>query len=83
MSTGVAITLLSALVLLFAVLRAAQALRQEKGRDQRGSAPGKGYHEVDASYHSGGAGGGQDGRFRVPRDPQEYARMFIPKDRRD
>jgi hypothetical protein len=73
------IAILSALVLLVSVLKAAQTIRQDRGRDPRGSAPGTGYHVIDASYHSGGAGGGHSAEFRVPKDPQEYAQMFVPK----
>ena len=35
---------------------------------------------IDAHYHSGGAGGGHSTQYRVPKDPQAYARLFIPKD---
>jgi hypothetical protein len=75
------IAVLCGLVVLVAALRARQAVRHDR-HDRRGSAPGKGYHVIDASYHSGGGGGGQSAEFRVPRDPQEYARLFIPKDRK-
>jgi hypothetical protein len=47
------------------------------------ASPEKGYHEIDASYHSGGGGGGQSGSFRVPKDPQTYAKLFIPEDRKN
>ncbi len=71
---------LAALVLVFAVLKAAQTLRHEKSADRRGSAPGKGYHVIQANYHSGGGGGGHSAEFRVPKNPQEYSRLFVPKD---
>ena len=68
-------------IVILAVLRAWQAIRAERGT-QRGSAPGTGYHVIDASYHSGGGGGGQSYQFKVPRNPQEYARQFIPRGRK-
>jgi len=78
MDAWAGIALLSALVLLVAVLRGAQAMRHDT-LSKRGSDPGKGYHVIDASYHSGGSGGGHSAEFRVPKDPQEYARLFVPK----
>ncbi|KEJ97852.1 MULTISPECIES: hypothetical protein [Roseobacteraceae] len=75
------IIVLSGAVLLFAVLRAAQSIRHHKD-SERGSDPGTGYHEVEANYHSGGAGGGHSYSFKVPRDPQEYAKTFVPRNKR-
>lgn len=75
------IILICVLMLAVLALRAFYVLRGEKGA-RRGSPPGKGYHEIEANYFSGGGGGGQQGSFRVPRDPQEYARRFVPKNRR-
>ena len=79
--SGAIIGLLCALIVLVAGLRARQAVRHDP-HDRRGSDPGTGYHVIDASYHSGGGGGGHSAQYRVPRDPQEYARLFIPKDRK-
>lgn len=81
-TTGIAI--LCGLVLILVALRAAQSIRhdREKHGDGRGSAPGKGYHVIDSSYHSGGAGGGHSSEFRVPKDPQTYARLFVPHERK-
>ena len=76
------VVILSALILVFAVLRAWQAIRLDQ-YSSRGSEPGEGYHEIAASYHSGGGGGGQSGSFRVPKDPQTYAKLFIPEDRKN
>ncbi len=72
---------LGAAVLLLAVLRAAQSIRHNKHRE-RGSDPGTGYHEIEANYHSGGGGGGHSYTFKVPRDPQEYAKTFVPRNKR-
>jgi len=81
MSGGLLITILSGLVLLVAVLRAAQSIRQDRAQG-RGTLPDTGHSVIDASYSSGGAGGGDAMRYRIPRDPQTYAKLFIPKDRR-
>jgi len=75
------IIILVVLIIIVAGLRAAQSIRHTKGTE-RGSLPGKGHHIIEANYHSGGGGGGQSSQFRVPRDPQEYAKTFIPKDKR-
>ncbi len=74
------VVLLSALVLLVAVLRAAQSLRHARGTE-RGITPGSGDQILHADYSSGAGGGGHSGTYRVPRDPQEYARKFVPRGR--
>ncbi|MEM1078419.1 MAG: hypothetical protein AAGI09_07820 [Pseudomonadota bacterium] len=51
---------------------------EERNPPERGSAPGVGYTKIEANYHSGGPGGGHSTIIRVPRDPQEYARSFVP-----
>ncbi len=81
MSSFAFITIVSGLILLILGIRAFIVLRNERDAP-RGSKPGKGYHEIDASYWSGGGGGGQQGSFKVPKDPQEYARRFVPRNRR-
>jgi hypothetical protein len=79
MNSG-AILLLSALVVLVLVLRAAQSLRHTRGTE-RGSLPGHGHHVIRAEYMSGGGGGGHFASYEIPKDPQEYARRFVPRDR--
>lgn len=74
------VLLLSALVLLVAVLRAAQALRHTAGTE-RGTLPGSGDQIIHADYSSGAGGGGHSTTYRVPRDPQKYAQRFVPRDR--
>jgi hypothetical protein len=37
---------------------------------------------VIESQYSSGVGGGQSISYRIPRDPQTYAKLFIPKDRK-
>jgi hypothetical protein len=58
-------------------LKARQTIRREAGRP-RGIAPGEGDHIIDVEYSSG-LGGGHATQIRVPRDPQAYARRFVPR----
>lgn len=71
---------LCALVLLLAVMRGLQALRHTKG-EERGVDPGEGYTKIQADYSSGL--GGHSTEYLVPRDPQEYAKTFIPRDQKN
>lgn len=81
MATWTVIALLCGAIMVILLARAIYVVRTEKS-DERGSLPGKGDHIIEANYHSGGAGGGHSSTFRVPKDPQEYARSFVPKDKR-
>jgi hypothetical protein len=73
---------LGATIVAVLVARAAWILRreaeQEDGGRPRGIEPGTGYTEIISDYSSGVGGGGQL-TSRVPRDPQEYARSFVPR----
>ncbi len=62
-------------------LLARSAIRQDRdnGEDERGSVPGKGKHTLTSNYTSG-MGGGNSAEWTVPKDPQEYAKRFVPKD---
>ena len=82
MSSGATIAGLCALILVVLAVRTAAVMRAERGA-RRGSPPGEGHHRVEAGYWSGGAGGGHDGHFTVPKDPQEYARRFVPRRKGD
>ena len=53
---------------------------QRKEPGQRGSDPGKGDHTLTSDYQSG-MGGGHVTTWKVPRDPQDYAKRFVPKDK--
>lgn len=70
----------SALVVVLLALRAVQAWRSEEKAD-RGTKPGTGYTTLESHYISGGGGGGQSTTYHIPKDPQDYARLFVPKDR--
>lgn len=76
MDWGFIIPLLIAIVVL-AILSGAYSLRRTKG-SERGSPPGKGNHVIDIDYNSGGGGGSQVTRYTIPKDPQEYAKRFVP-----
>jgi hypothetical protein len=69
------------IVLIVAVVVVTGIMRQRgfKGTE-RGSDPGKGYHVLDSNYSSGL--GGHNTSWKVPRDPQEYARSFVPRGRK-
>ncbi|UWQ16334.1 hypothetical protein [Jannaschia sp. M317] len=74
--------ILSALILAILLGRAIWILRKEAGQEDggrpRGIDPGTGYTEIESDYSSG-VGGGNQLTSRVPRDPQEYARAFVPR----
>lgn len=78
MSSAQVITLLCALILLVLAVRTYLVMRQEKDHGKiRGSAPGKGHHTIHAEYSSGL--GGHSVSYKVPRDPQEYNQLYVPK----
>lgn len=58
------------------LLLARRAIREDEGQG-RGTTPGKGHTTLHSQYSSGL--GGQSRSYQVPRDPQEYAKRFIPK----
>ena len=62
------------------VLVAALAvMAQRTNPGQRGSRPGRGYHVLRSDYQSG-MGGGHVTEWQVPKDPDAYAKLFVPKD---
>ena len=73
--------ILSLLILAVLAVRVVLVVRADPPLRERGSLPGEGYHEFEVNYDSGGGGGTQTGQFTVPRDPQEYARRFVPNRR--
>jgi hypothetical protein len=68
---------LSGAILAVLTGRALWVLRSERDAP-RGVEPGRGHTEIDCSYFSGAGGGGDQRVVRVPRDPQDYARAFVP-----
>ncbi|MGR3616614.1 MAG: hypothetical protein ACU0BB_11285 [Paracoccaceae bacterium] len=75
MSTFVFILIIS--VAIMAVILAVFAQRNRPW-DQEESDPD--YHILHSDYQSG-MGGGSVRTWKVPKDPQEYARYFVPKSR--
>lgn len=71
---------MSALVVVLLIIRAAQAVISER-KAPRGIDPGQGDTLIDVNYASGGGGGGHSTTIRVPKDPQEYAKAFVPRNR--
>ena len=73
---GIVVALVAA-ILAVLIVKAGQTIRRERGQP-RGLAPGTGDHIIDVEYSSG-LGGGHASQIRVPRDPQAYARRFVPR----
>jgi len=76
MDIGVITAGLVALIVL--TLALARSRMRGDADTTRGSEPGTGDHVIDISYNSGGPGGGHHAVLRIPRDPQDYARRFVP-----
>ncbi|MGY3437094.1 MULTISPECIES: hypothetical protein [unclassified Marinovum] len=73
---AVLILLLCLAILGVTLILARRALREDQDKS-RGAEPGEGYHTLHSHYSSGL--GGQSQSYKVPRDPQEYAKRFVPK----
>ena len=74
--------ILGAAILAVLLGRAVWVMRAEAadpdGGRPRGTRPGPGHVEIRSEYSSG-LGGGEAMTVRVPRDPDAYARAFVPK----
>ena len=66
----------SCAIIALLVARAIYVVRSERGANTRGSEPGSGDHTIHADYSSGFSG--HSTTYRVPRDPQEYTKRFVP-----
>ncbi|WP_308917959.1 hypothetical protein [Jannaschia sp. LMIT008] len=73
-------TVFACAIVAILVVRAVWVLRREGGARPRGVEPGDGHVEIESEYFSG-LGGGAQQVTRVPRDPQAYARAFVPRNR--
>ncbi|WP_142834962.1 hypothetical protein [Palleronia caenipelagi] len=74
------IALLATGIALVLGLKARQSLRHDPG-PTRGQLPGDGVTVLRAEYQSG-MGGGEETEYTIPKDPQAYARLFVPKEKR-
>lgn len=77
MDAAIIIGLIVAIVIVTGIT-AARAIRADRATP-RGLEPGEGDHIIDVNYSSGL--GGHQSQIRVPRDPQEYAKTFVPKEK--
>jgi len=74
------IAAICALILAVLVARAIWVVKSEQSAP-RGTAPGDGETEIISEYASG-VGGGERRTYTIPKDPQEYAKAFVPRDKR-
>ncbi len=81
MSSGFFIFLVSSAILILLIGRAISVVRKEGNEPVRGSEPGEGVHTIHAEYSSGFSG--HSTTYTIPRDPQAYAKRFVPKQRTD
>ncbi|WP_338548349.1 hypothetical protein [Roseovarius phycicola] len=66
------------IALIVVAVGALAIMGQRKDPGARGSEPGHGDHILESDYQSG-VGGGNVTRWTVPKDPQAYAKRFVPK----
>ncbi|MEM9854124.1 MAG: hypothetical protein AAF841_06680 [Pseudomonadota bacterium] len=81
MSSGLFIFLICAAILAILIARAIYVVRMEADETARGAEPGKGDLTIHADYSSGFSG--HSTSYKIPRDPQAYARRFVPLRSRD
>lgn len=77
---AVTIGVLLAAIALLLGLHARRIVRAERGQ-RPGQPPGEGEFLSQITYSSG-LSGGNTATIRAPRDPQAWARQFVPRDRR-
>ncbi|MFY0311034.1 hypothetical protein ACFMBG_14165 [Leisingera sp. D0M16] len=68
----------SILVLGIVVMTAVVAVVSQRRRPLEEDETDPDYHILRSDYQSG-MGGGSVRTWKVPKDPQEYARFFVPK----
>jgi len=68
-----------AVIGILVLLAALSVIVQRANPGQRGSRPGTGHHVLRSDYQSG-MGGGHVAEWKIPRDPDAYAKLFVPKD---
>ena len=80
MGSALPIMIICVAIALLLIWRAYAIIQSEKGITERGSEPGKGDHIIHAEYSSGLSG--HSTTYKISRDPQAYAKMFVPKQKR-
>ena len=70
----------SILVLGIVVMTAVVAVASQRRRPLEENDTDPDYHTLRSDYQSG-MGGGSVRTWKVPKDPQEYARFFVPKNK--
>ncbi len=78
MDLGLGVVIGIAVVIAMTVLLGRSRAKNEP-KPKRGSLPGTGFRTIHANYDSGGSGGGHFTQYRVPKDPQDYAKAMMPK----
>lgn len=71
---------LALLILALVVMVGLLAWLGQRRNSSQGDGDNPDYHILHSEYHSG-VGGGENRTWKVPKDPQAYARLFIPKDK--
>ncbi|KIC19517.1 MULTISPECIES: hypothetical protein [unclassified Leisingera] len=68
----------SILVIGIVIMTAVVAVVSQRRRPLEDDDDDPDYHTLRSDYQSG-MGGGSARTWKVPKDPQEYARFFVPK----
>ncbi|OED47615.1 hypothetical protein [Leisingera sp. S232] len=71
----------SILVIGIVIMTAVVAVVSQRRRPLEDDNEDPEYHTLRSDYQSG-MGGGAARSWKVPKDPQEYARFFVPKGQR-
>ncbi|WP_247225810.1 hypothetical protein [Yoonia sp. F2084L] len=77
MSYNLIIGLMFAFIAAVFVWRAFNMVWKEAAEDRRGSDRKEGFHIIHSEYSSGMSG--HHTTYKIPCDPDEYARFFIPQ----
>ncbi|MEM1232655.1 MAG: hypothetical protein AAGH70_00885 [Pseudomonadota bacterium] len=75
------IVLVSAAIVGLLLWKAVSVVRSEQGQRLRGTLPGEGHTTIHSEYSSGFSG--HSTSYDIPKDPQAYARRFVPLNAKD
>jgi len=76
---GTGLAILIGVTCIALIVALARSRMRHESKSRRGTEPGQGDQLIDTTYYAGGPGGGHGGVTRVTRDPQHYARAFVPR----